>query len=59
MEVAFYLIIPALVLGVLLLIVFFIAAKNGQYEDLDSQSERMLHFEERISLKKMDRKNKN
>ena len=46
MNVLLYLIPIALTLGIVGLFAFFWAAKNGQFEDLDGASHRMLRDEE-------------
>ncbi len=47
MEIAYYLLPLALSLGVLFLIIFLLAAKTGQFDDLDTPAHRVLIEEEK------------
>lgn len=47
MEIIIYLIPPSILLGAILIYGFFWSLKNHQYDDLDSQPDRLLHIEER------------
>lgn len=56
MEVIFVLLPLAIMLGVAFLVFFIWAAKNGQYDDLDTPSVRML-FDDDNDLKRKKKEN--
>lgn len=49
MEIALYLMVPALLMGGLIIWAFFWSMQNKQFDDLDSPAQRILHIDERQS----------
>ncbi len=58
MDVIYWLIPSMIFVGVVLVVLLMIGVKNGQFEDLEGEGQRIL-FDEEVEVKTFEQKNKN